>query len=88
MIHAPNDTLYSARKWREFSAADMTAGLDLVAIGGGAARWIVMKESGTLYARDRSDTASYLTGLPAGYVHSGQTSAIESTQTAAIIVYW
>jgi hypothetical protein len=79
----------SADDWCEYAAADMQAGLDLVAIGGGRlARQIVLKDSGTLYAVNRNGVERILTSLPAGYVHTGKTRAILPGQSASIIVYW
>ena len=75
--------------WQEFTAAEMLAGLDLVALGGGRlARMIVVKASGSLFAVNQKGERRVLTDLPAGYIHVGKTRAIEPGQPVAIIVYW
>ena len=79
----------SSEHWSEFSAAETYAGIDLVLLGGGRlARMIVMKTSGNLLAVNPKGVAKPLTNLPAGYVHMGQTRAIQPGSGVEIIVYW
>ena len=81
--------LESADDWQEYTAAECAGGLDLVAISGGRmARMIVLKDYGNLLLVDRNGFLKSLTSMPAGYVHIGQTRAVEVGQASAIVVYW
>lgn len=81
--------LESGDDWQEYTAAECANGLDLVAIGGGRmARMVILKEYGNLLLVNRNGFLKSLTSMPAGYVHLGQTRAIEVGQASAIVVYW
>lgn len=73
--------------WREYNSADF-GGLIELEYKGSFPTSIVLKEAGALRCKKKDGTDGTLTNLPAGYVHTGVTSAILSTQTAGIVVYW
>lgn len=82
-----NNELTSAEDWQEFGTADFGPEID-IRQGEMCARMIVLKEYGDLRLRTKTGKPRILTGLPAGYVHLGQTQAILPGQSAALVVYW
>lgn len=88
MVGIPNNNTAAATDWREYSAEELTAEQDIQRPGGSGCRMIILKTTGDLVLRTLAGAERTLTGLPAGYVHEGQASAILPGTTAALVVYW
>ena len=84
----PNDSNASAKDWQQYAATDLGTEQDLLLPGGSGCRMIVLTTTGNLVLRAITGRERTLTGLPAGYVHEGQASAILPGTTADLVVYW
>jgi hypothetical protein len=76
-----------ANYWREYNTGDFGSEISLE-YKGSLPSAIVMKAAGSLLCKKADGNDGSLTSLPAGYVHTGKTSAILGSQTVGIVVYW